>query len=147
MRPDASDPFDLQRFVAAQDQVYARVLDELRAGSKRSHWIWYIFPQVSGLGRTPTSITFSIGSKAEARAYIAHAVLCQRLFECTRLLVGIEGVPLAAIMPFPDDLKFISSMTLFAEIADKPVVFNRALERFNHGAPDHRTLELLASMG
>ena len=146
MTQTATDPFDLQRFVDAQAPVYARVLGELRAGRKQSHWIWYIFPQVRGLGRSATAIRYSIGSRDEAAAYIAHTLLGQRLRECTALLLAVEGHALAAIMPFPDDRKLVSSMTLFAEVAPDPAPFAAALEKYNCGARDEATLDILRAL-
>ena len=140
---DATDAFDLQRFVEAQGGVYERVCRELRAGSKQSHWIWFIFPQLRGLGRSATAQRFGIVSAAEAKAYLAHPVLGPRLTECVELMLAIGGKPLERIMPFPDDLKFVSSMTLFAEVADDPALFVRALEKFNGGVRDAATLGLL----
>ncbi len=137
------DPFNLNRFVEAQSADYEEVLAELRAGRKRSHWIWFIFPQFKGLGRSSTSEYYGIGSIDEAAAYLRHAVLGQRLVECTTLVNRIEGRSVDEIFGFPDNLKFRSSMTLFAQAAEDSTVFNAALEKYFGGAPEARTLELL----
>lgn len=144
-RAGAADPFDLKRFVSAQDRMFDTVLRELRAGAKRSHWIWFVFPQLRGLGRSPTAITYGIVSCAEARAYLAHPVLGKRLRECTQLMLAVDAKPLSQIMPYPDDLKFVSSMTLFAHVAADPAVFEQALHRFNDGNRDQATLQLIAN--
>ena len=138
------DPGDLQRFVDAQAADYDRACRELAAGSKRTHWIWYIFPQLRGLGRSTTARTFGIAGRAEATAYLAHPVLGPRLIHCTRLMLAIAR-PLNAIMPYPDNLKFISSMTLFATTAADPALFLAALHKFNDGHSDKTTLELLSN--
>ncbi len=137
------DPFDLQRFVDAQDRVYDRVLAELRAGAKRSHWIWFIFPQLRGLGSSSTAELFGIGSLEEARAYLAHRVLGPRLRECTRLVASIEGRSADEIFGWPDNIKVRSSMTLFALAADNNAEFLAVLEKFYGGQQDPRTLELI----
>src|SRR5438270_5669586 len=105
----ASDPFNLQRFVDAQARVYRTVVDELRAGRKRSHWIWFIFPQLAGLGSSPTAVRYAIGSLDEARAYLRHNMLGPRLRECTRLVTAVQGRSIEEIFGFPDDLKVRSS--------------------------------------
>jgi uncharacterized protein (DUF1810 family) len=137
------DPFKLQRFVDAQAPVYGRVLAELRAGQKQSHWMWFIFPQIEGLGSSPTARTFAISSRAEAEAYLDHPVLGPRLYECTRLVNAVEGRPIAEILGYPDDPKFRSSMTLFANVAEDKADFLGALDKFYGGAMDHATLERL----
>jgi uncharacterized protein (DUF1810 family) len=142
-----ADPFDLQRFVDAQDGVYATALAELRAGRKRSHWIWFVFPQLQGLGRSPTAIRYGITSLAEARAYLDHDVLGPRLRECTRVVVGIEGSSADDIFGWPDNLKMCSSMTLFARAADDPDLqadFRAVLDRFYGGVEDALTVQQLA---
>jgi len=138
------DPFDLQRFVDAQGSEYQGVLAELRAGRKRSHWIWFIFPQLKGLGRSSTSEYYGISSLDEARAYLRHPILGPRLVECTGLVNRIEGSSVGDIFGFPDNLKFCSSMTLFARAADDPTPFTAALEKYFGGERDPRTLELLS---
>ncbi|HEV2560317.1 MAG TPA: DUF1810 domain-containing protein [Microvirga sp.] len=138
------NPPDLDRFVDAQRSIYPAVLDELRTGHKRSHWMWFIFPQLRGLGRSPTAIAFGIASRAEAEAYLAHAVLGPRLEECTRLVLTHAGRTLNEIVGSPDDLKFRSSMTLFAVVAEShSSPFRRAIESFCGGEMDTRTLEML----
>jgi len=139
-----TDPYNLQRFVDAQAPVYSRVLAELRAGQKQSHWMWFVFPQLTGLGRSPIAQKFAIGSLDEAKAYLEHEVLGSRLRECTRLVIAAAGRPLGEILGFPDDLKFRSSMTLFDRAArEEDSEFREALRVFFDGAPDARTLELL----
>jgi uncharacterized protein (DUF1810 family) len=135
--------FDLDRFVAAQDPVWAAVLDELRAGSKRTHWMWFVFPQLAGLGRSAMAQAYAIGSLKEARAYLAHPVLGPRLIEATRRVLAVEGRTLTAILGTPDDLKFRSSMTLFDRARPEEPVFRAALDRFCAGVPDPATLRLL----
>ena len=136
----AGDAYELKRFVEAQDGVYARVCEELRAGEKRSHWMWFIFPQIRGLGRSPMAERFAIGSLDEARAYLRHAVLGWRLRECTELVNAVEGKTASEIFGFPDDLKFHSSMTLFAKAGDE-AVFVRAIEKYFAGKLDSGTVE------
>ena len=138
-----ADSFDLQRFVDAQAAVYDRVLDELRAGEKRSHWIWFIFPQLSGLGSSPTAARYGIASLAEARAYLAHPVLGARLRECARVVLAVEGRSIEDIFGWPDNLKVRSSMTLFARAADDNADFQAVLEKYCNGEQDPRTVELL----
>jgi uncharacterized protein (DUF1810 family) len=138
------DAFDLQRFVTAQEPVYDTVLAELRAGRKRTHWIWFVFPQVRGLGRSATADRFGIASLAEARAYLEHPVLGPRLRECTRLLQRLEGRSAEEVFGFPDVLKVRSSMTLFARAAaDDDTDFAAVLEKFYDGEQDPATVELL----
>ncbi len=138
-----ADPFDLARFVRAQEPAYASVLGELRAGRKTRHWIWFIFPQLADLGRSPTAKHYGIAGADEARAYLAHPVLGPRLDECTRLMLAIDGKPLPQIMAFPDDLKFISSMTLFGAVASDASLYEAALARYCGGQHDRATLALL----
>ena len=137
------DPFDLKRFVEAQSTEYDEVLAELCAGRKRSHWIWFIFPQLKGLGRSSTSDYYGIGSLEEARAYLRHPLLGPRLEECTVLVNRVEGRSIDDILGFPDNLKFRSSMTLFAQAAEDNSIFTAALQKYFAGSPDSRTLELL----
>lgn len=140
----ASDPFDLQRFVDAQQRVYPTVVDELRAGHKRSHWIWFIFPQVAGLGSSPTAAKYAISSLDEARAYLRHELLGPRLRECTQLVNAVQGRSISAIFGSPDDMKVRSSMTLFARATDDNQDFVQLLERYYDGGEDALTLERLA---
>ena len=137
------DAFDLQRFVDAQDRVYDRVLAELRAGAKRSHWIWFIFPQLTQLGSSSTAKAFGIRSVAEAQAYLAHPVLGTRLRECAQLVMAIEGRCADDIFGSPDNLKVRSSMTLFAHASDDNADFVAVLDKFYGGEQDARTVELL----
>jgi uncharacterized protein (DUF1810 family) len=139
------DPFDLNRFVEAQARVYDEVLRELRAGRKRTHWMWFVFPQLRALGRSPTAQRFGIESLDEARAYLAHPLLGPRIRECARLVAAIKGSGIEEIMGRPDDLKLRSSMTLFARAApDDDRDFTDVLSKFYRGEPDPATEELLA---
>ncbi len=140
--PPMNDPFDLARFVDAQAGCYDAALAELRAGRKRTHWMWFVFPQIAGLGFSAMAARYAIGGRAEAAAYLAHPVLGPRLVECTEAVVGIDGRSSNAILGSPDDLKFRSSMTLFAAVADDPAPFEAALEKYCDG-PDDATLRLL----
>jgi uncharacterized protein (DUF1810 family) len=140
----AGDPFDLHRFVDAQARVYPDVLDELRAGRKRSHWIWFIFPQIDGLGSSPTAARYAISSLDEARAYLRHDVLGPRLHDCTRLVNAAQGRSIGEIFGSPDDMKVRSSMTLFARATPDNGDFVELLARYYDGAEDPLTLELLA---
>jgi uncharacterized protein (DUF1810 family) len=139
----AADPFDLQRFVDAQAPVYETVVAELRAGRKRSHWIWFIFPQLAGLGRSPAAARFAISSLVEAQAYLDHHVLGPRLRACTRLVNSIDGRTVGEIFGWPDDLKVRSSMTLFAHATDDNTEFVTLLDKFYGGEEDPATLALL----
>nr|WP_296076521.1 DUF1810 domain-containing protein [uncultured Actinoplanes sp.] len=133
--------FDLERFVTAQDGVYERARAEIAAGSKRSHWMWFIFPQIQGLGSSPTARRYAIRSLDEARAYLAHPVLGPRLLECTELLRHATK-PASEIFGHPDDLKLCSSMTLFAAAAADPTPFHEVITHLC-GAPDRRTTDIL----
>lgn len=137
--------FDLQRFVDAQEPVYRQVCAELAAGRKTSHWMWFVFPQLKGLGRSATAEHFGIESGAEAIEYLRHPVLGPRLRECTRIVLGVEGRTAAQIFGSPDDMKFRSSMTLFAAVADEPL-FRRAIEKYFDGE-DQKTIEMLQRQG
>jgi len=138
------DRFHLQRFVDAQQPVYTAVLGELRAGRKRSHWMWFIFPQISGLGHSATAQTFAVSSLAEALAYLAHPTLGPRLRECAALVAAVEGRSIDEIFGHPDDLKFHSSMTLFAEAAPREPIFATCLQKCFGGQRDPRTLAILS---
>lgn len=140
-----TDPFDLERFVQAQDPVFRAVQGELARGRKQSHWMWFVFPQIAGLGFSAMSQRYAIGSRAEARAYLAHPILGPRLIECTRLVLAVQGRSINAILGAPDDAKFRSSMTLFGAVSDEPV-FGQALARYFGGERDEATLELLAEL-
>ncbi len=137
------DPFNLQRFVDAQAPVYERARRELEAGRKESHWMWFIFPQFTGLGRSPMSIRFAIASLDEAKAYLAHSVLGVRLRECARLTLDVEGKSAREIFGSIDETKFCSSMTLFARAAPDDDVFQRCLNKYFAGGPDPATLARL----
>jgi uncharacterized protein (DUF1810 family) len=138
-----TDPFDLQRFVDAQAPVYSRVIAELRQGQKQSHWMWYIFPQLAGLGHSPMAQRFALSSRDEAMAYLGHGVLGPRLRQCTALVNAVAGRTIREILGSPDDLKFRSSMTLFGAVSSEPE-FTAAVAKFYGGTPDRNTLELLA---
>jgi uncharacterized protein (DUF1810 family) len=138
-----TDRFELERFVTAQEPVLETVLAELRAGRKRSHWIWFVFPQLAGLGRSSTARFYGISGVDEARAYLAHPLLGPRLDLCTRIVLASESPSLHAIFGSPDDLKFRSCMTLFSRAAgdlDNP--FRQSLDRWCGGQPDEQTLTL-----
>jgi uncharacterized protein (DUF1810 family) len=137
-----SGPFDLQHFVDAQAPVYQRVLAELRQGQKQSHWMWFVFPQLAGLGHSPMARRFALASSEEAAAYLDHDSLGPRLRECTALVNAIDGKTIREILGSPDDLKFRSSMTLFAAVSPD-LEFTRAIARFYGGTPDPKTLQLL----
>jgi uncharacterized protein (DUF1810 family) len=136
------DPYDLQRFVAAQEPVFDRVCTELRRGHKTTHWMWFVFPQFDGLGHSAMAQRYAIRARAEATAYLRHPLLGERLRECTRLVNAIEGRSIDQIFGDPDDLKFHSSMTLFAWVGGD-AVFNEAVRKYFGGRLDRRTLELL----
>ena len=139
------DPFDLERFVKAQAPVFEAALAELKAGEKRSHWMWFVFPQLRGLGQSSMAKFYGIGSLDEARAYLAHPVLGSRLKLCTEAVLAVERRSLHDIFGSPDDMKFRSSMTLFARAsADEANVFRQALDRYCEGRLDPRTEALLA---
>ena len=137
------DPYDLARFLSAQAGVFPQVLAELGAGQKRSHWIWFIFPQLKGLGYSSHSHFYGMGSLQEAVAFWRHPVLGPRLEQCTRLVNVVEKRPIYQILDSPDDLKFRSSMTLFSRAAPDTTVFTDALQKYFAGQPDPLTLELL----
>ncbi|HEX9172442.1 MAG TPA: DUF1810 domain-containing protein [Telluria sp.] len=135
--------FNLQRFVDAQAPVYDKVLAELRAGRKQSHWMWFIFPQVAGLGRSEMAQKYAIASTDEAAAYLAHPVLGPRLRECAQLVHEVDDKPIEEIFGSPDDRKFQSSMTLFADVAPDVAVFQANLDKYFDGRADSATLERL----
>ena len=143
----ADDPFDLNRFVQAQEGVSAEVLAELRAGRKTSHWMWFVYPQLDGLGRSQTARFFAVKSLTEARAYLAHPVLGKRLRECTAAVLAVPGRTASEIFGSPDDIKFRSSMTLFERAEPECDLFSDALDRFFEGRRDRLTLDLLADGG
>ena len=133
----------LERFVEAQDRVYERVLDELRAGEKRSHWMWFVFPQIAGLGQSEMARRYAIGSIAEAEEYMAHPVLGPRLRECVAVLNATEGRTISQIMGYPDDIKLRSCLTLFARATADNQEFLDALSKFYEGEMDRETLKRL----
>ncbi|HTX96450.1 MAG TPA: DUF1810 domain-containing protein [Mycobacterium sp.] len=139
----ASDPFDLKRFVDAQAPVYRSVVEELRSGRKRSHWIWFVFPQLRGLGSSPMTVGYGIASLEEARTYLDHDPLGPRLHECARLVTQVRGRSIGEIFGSPDDLKLCSSMTLFARAADDNADFVALLDKYYGGRGDPLTLARL----
>ena len=141
----STDPYDLNRFIEAQAVNYSDALAELRAGQKRSHWMWYVFPQIASLGHSAMSARYAIRSADEARAYLAHPVLGPRLIECAEAVLAIENRSAREIMGSPDDLKLRSCATLFAEISPERSVFQRVLDKYYTSEPDQRTLELVAT--
>ena len=138
-----SGPYNLQRFVDAQNPVYEQVCSELRAGRKSGHWMWFIFPQIKGLGHSHLASKFAISSREEAEAYLEHPILGPRLRECSRLVNLVEGRSIDEILGYPDDLKFRSSMTLFAHATSDNQVFKDALRKYFEGEFDRLTLERL----
>ena len=138
-----ADPHGLARFVEAQNGSYERVLAELRGGKKRSHWMWYVFPQFIGLGNSPTSVHYAIKSRAEAEAYLAHPILGPRLLECAEAVVQVQNRSAHEIFGSPDDLKLRSCATLFAVASPPGSVFDRLLAKYYRGERDARTLQLL----
>src|SRR5438552_3226639 len=137
------DPYDLQRFVRAQEHDYEDALSEITSGRKRSHWMWYIFPQFEGLGTSPTSKQYSVKSLSEARAFLAHPVLGPRLLACAEAAVRVDGRSAADIFGSPDDMKLRSCATLFAAVSPAGSVFHRIIDKYFHGEPDARTLRLI----
>jgi len=140
---DPDDPYDLQRFVEAQDPVIDDVREELRSGRKRTHWMWFVFPQMEGLGKSRMAQRYAIASRGQAEAYLNHPTLGPRLRECTEIVNGVEGRSANDIFGSPDDLKFRSSITLFEAVGDDPAPFRTALDRYYDGERDSKTLELL----
>lgn len=138
-----ADPHNLQRFVEAQESIYTQALTELLSGRKRSHWMWFVFPQIRGLGASAMAWEYGIASREEAVAYLEHPVLGSRLRECTRAVNAVQGRTAHEIFGSPDDLKFRSSMTLFAHVTQDNADFVQPLDRYYAGEPDARTLELL----
>ena len=138
------DPYDLKRFMQAQSPVYADVLAELHRGRKSSHWMWFVFPQIAGLGGSPMAIRYAIASLAEARAYLDHPVLGTRLRECCEILLGLDGRTADEIFGYPDVLKLRSSLTLFARASRQgDSVFDTLLAKYYDGKPDPQTLALI----
>lgn len=141
-----ADVHNLERFILAQDRVYPSVLAELNAGQKQTHWMWFVFPQIKGLGRSATAQHYAIASKEEARAYLEHPVLGRRLQECARIISQIEGRSAEQVFGGIDALKLRSSMTLFALTSEEPTIFNDILNKFFDGKPDQATIGLLSSL-
>ena len=139
-----TDNYHLRRFIEAQDKVYHDVLAELRAGHKTSHWMWFVFPQIAGLGFSSTTQFYAIKSIDEARAYLQHPILGPRLIECCEALLSVQGRSAHDIFGSPDDMKLKSSMTLFASVSSSGSVFEKILDRYFAGERDNRTVELLA---
>ena len=139
-----TDENDLQRFVEAQEPRIADAMAELRAGRKRTHWMWFVFPQLRGLGHSQMAWHFGIASRDEAAAYLAHPVLGPRLRECVELVLAVRGRTAHEIFGSPDDMKLCSSLTLFGEVGGGDSVFDRALRQYYRGQPDQATLELLS---
>ena len=138
-----ADPYNLNRFIEAQDSVIESVYAELRTGRKTSHWMWFIFPQIRGLGHSPTALRFAISSLAEAQAYLQHPILGPRLRTCTEMVNAINGRSIEGIFGFPDHLKFRSCMTLFSNASPQETVFVEALSKYFAGKPDPLTLSRL----
>lgn len=142
----SNDQFDLTRFTTAQEMVYARVLFELRNGQKRSHWMWFIFPQIDGLGNSSTTKLYAIKSIEEAEQYLNHPVLGKRLKECAETVLAIEGRTISEIFGYPDDMKLKSSLTLFDRVSNSDPVFSSILDKYYDGELDIRTIEILEKM-
>jgi uncharacterized protein (DUF1810 family) len=140
------DPYELNRFINAQERIYDRVLAELRGGQKRTHWMWYIFPQIDGLGHSPTTRHYAIKSVEEARRYLSHPVLGARLVECAEAVLAVQGRSVSDIFGYPDDMKLQSSMTLFALVAESRSVFERVLDKYFQGKRDARTLQIVGNL-
>ncbi|MGB5706553.1 MAG: DUF1810 domain-containing protein [Arenicellales bacterium] len=137
------DPFQLDRFLQAQEGAHDAVLSELRAGRKQSHWMWFVFPEIEGLGSSPTASQFAIKSIAEAEAYLHHPILGPRLRECTTTLLSSSGLSASDVFGYPDDLKFCSSMTLFDHVAPDNSLFADAISKYCEGHRDEKTLAIL----
>ena len=140
---DPDDPYDLQRFLDAQAGVFQTALRELTRGTKQSHWMWFIFPQVAGLGRSSTAVFYAIKSRAEAEAYWRHPILKERLQKCAGALLNLEGKTATEVMGSPDDLKLRSSLTLFEEVAGEAAIFGQVLAKYFAGERDPNTLAAL----
>jgi len=146
MTANKNDRFDLDRFLHAQDNVYDHVLAELRNGSKRTHWMWFIFPQIDGLGFSATTRHFAIKSIEEARSYLSHPVLGARLRECGEAVLAVQGRSVSDIFGDPDDMKLQSSATLFAQIAEPDSIFARLLDKYFQGMQDVKTITILRNL-
>lgn len=141
---NSSDSYNLERFLEAQDPIINQVKRELRSGQKQAHWMWFVFPQVAGLGSSQAAQQYAIASRDEAKAYLSHATLGPRLRDCTELVLEIEGKSATEIFGYPDDMKFRSSMTLFDAVSDGSALFETALEQYFDGEPDPQTLQFLS---
>jgi uncharacterized protein (DUF1810 family) len=142
-----TDTYNLKRFVDAQEPVFAQVLRELKAGKKRSHWMWFVFPQIHGLGQSAMAQRYAITSRAEAEAYLAHPVLGPRLEQCTRIVNRLPGASAEQVFGTVDAMKFRSSMTLFAQLATQTTIFAKALAKYFDGEPDPLTMDMLELLG
>lgn len=140
---NSNDPFNLDRFLSAQGETFPIALAELRRGHKETHWMWFIFPQIAGLGHSSMAVFYSIHSRDEAKAYLQHHVLGPRLVQCCEALLQVNGKSTTEIMGFPDDLKLRSSMTLFALVSEPGSIFQRVLEKYFQGSADPKTLEIV----
>jgi uncharacterized protein (DUF1810 family) len=138
-----NDPYNLQRFLDAQNPVYDQVCQELRSGQKRGHWMWFVFPQLRGLGHSHMATVYGISSRQEAETYLNHPILALRLRECTRLVNLVEGRSIHQILGYPDDMKFKSSMSLFASVTSDNQIFNEALQKYFGGELDPLTIHRL----
>ena len=138
------DQYDLNRFINAQENIYNQVISELKNGHKQSHWMWFIFPQIDGLGHSEIAKKYAIKSKEEAIAYLNHPILGTRLIECSEMLLTIKSLSVSDIFGYPDDLKFKSSMTLFASVENSSPVFSQALDQYFFDEKDSKTLSILA---
>ncbi|MGB3508233.1 MAG: DUF1810 domain-containing protein [Microcoleaceae cyanobacterium] len=141
-----NNPFDLSRFISAQERIYENVIAELKSGKKRTHWMWYIFPQIDGLAKSKTSKHYAIKSIEEARQYLNHPVLGRRLLECAEIVFAIERSSISEIFGYPDDLKFQSCMTLFSCLAESESVFVGILDKYFNGERDFKTLQILEQL-
>ena len=137
------DKFNLNRFIKAQEETYSSAMDEIKSGGKYGHWMWFIFPQLEGLGSTEMTKKFSIKSLEEAKAYLKHAILGERLLESCEILLKLEDVSISDVMGFPDDLKLRSSMTLFESASSKNSIFSKVLDEYYESSRDNKTLDLL----
>jgi uncharacterized protein (DUF1810 family) len=144
MSAHTTDPYELSRFVDAQEECYATAVEELRSGAKQSHWMWFVFPQVAGLGFSSMAQQYAIRSRLEAEAYLAHPILGPRLTACAEALLGVHDRSAEQIMGFPDVLKLQSSMTLFSEVSSPGSVFERVLEKYYGGEKDKKTIRYIS---
>ena len=145
VNPAPNGLFDLSHFVQAQESVYSQALGELRRGRKTTHWMWFIFPQIEGLGHSSMAQRYAIQSQAEARAYLQHPILGARLIECCEAILTHQNSTASQIFGYPDDMKLRSSVTLFSLVASDDSVFQRVLDQFFDGEPDQNTLDILSA--